>query len=395
VSPVRSAALPGERPTLTTFALSGPDEPSDESRPVDATLVGTGAVLRHHSGSDAEVLITDVQEMLDKIEDRVSRVLGVPGAPDSFDDPRALGLLITLANIGAELDTMLAPLELGDKYRINVIINPTTRVLPLELVYAGPAPQDHAQLCQHDEPPPPGQTCPKASSTRVCPYAFWGLHRSIARTVAWKQTGRSVGAPSAVSALSMLYAATVIADDGASDPLPSASVLEAAETVFPKVTRVTSWTAWRKAVKQSKPNLLVVLGHTMVEGGKTNLYIGKKSALARPRISAAELRTTDSPPPIVLLIACATAALGDPFGTLPGALTAKGAGAVVGTLSKIVGPHGAAATTHLLQSFHEAAGTGASVGDAVAGARRSLVADKRPIGLILVSHGEVDTKVVA
>jgi hypothetical protein len=68
---------------------------------------------------------------------------------------------------------------------------------------------------------------------------------------------------------------------------------------------------------------------------------------------------------------------------------------VVGTLSKIVGPHGAAATTHLLQSFHEAAITGASVGDAVAGARRSLVADQRPIGLILVSHGEVDTKVVA
>ena len=28
-------------------------------------------------------------------------------------------------------------------------------------------------------------------------------------------------------------------------------------------------------------------------------------------------------------------------------------------------------------------------------ARRSLVAEKRPIGLLLVSHGEMDTKVVA
>ena len=97
----------------------------------------------------------------------------------------------------------------------------------------------------------------------------------------------------------------------------------------------------------------------------------------------------------MLLIACATAALGDAFGTLPGALTAKGAGAVVGTLSKITGPHGAAATAQLLHSIHEAAGTGASVGDAVADARRSLVAEKRPIGLILVSHGEIDTTVVA
>ena len=69
----------------------------------------------------------------------------------------------------------------------------------------------------------------------------------------------------------------------------------------------------------------------------------------------------------MLLIACATATLGDPFGTLPGALTAKGAGAVVATLSKIIGPHGAAATSHLLEALHELAGTGASVGDAVAG----------------------------
>ena len=91
----------------------------------------------------------------------------------------------------------------------------------------------------------------------------------------------------------------------------------------------------------------------------------------------------------------ARTALGDAFGTLPGALTAQGAGAVVGTLSKIIGPHGAAATTHLLRSLHDVAGTGASVGDAVMQARRSLVSEKRPIGLLLVSHGEVDTKVVA
>ena len=93
----------------------------------------------------------------------------------------------------------------------------------------------------------------------------------------------------------------------------------------------------------------------------------------------------------MLLIACSSANLGDPFGTLPGALTAKGAGAVVGTLSKIVGPQGATATTHLLDSVHNAVGK-ESVGDAVARARYTLVKEKRPIGLLLVSHGELDTK---
>jgi hypothetical protein len=35
------------------------------------------------------------------------------------------------------------------------------------------------------------------------------------------------------------------------------------------------------------------------------------------------------------------------------------------------------------------------VGDAVEAARRSLIAERRPIGLMLVSHGEMDTTVVA
>jgi hypothetical protein len=35
----------------------------------------------------------------------------------------------------------------------------------------------------------------------------------------------------------------------------------------------------------------------MVEGGSTNLYIGKKSMLTRLRISKLELRNDDSPRP--------------------------------------------------------------------------------------------------
>jgi hypothetical protein len=395
VSPVRAVAVPGERPTLTTFALSGPDGPSEELRPVGVTLDGRGAELVRVDGSDAKVLIAGVQQMLDRIDERVSRVLGVRGAPDSFDDSRALELLITLAGIGTELERFLAPLDIGDEPSINVIINADTRVLPLELVYAGPPPLTKAELCDHvSNPPTPGHSCDKVSRKRVCPYAFWGLHRSIARTIQWNEDRRKTAQPwtSTISASSVLYGATVVADVGASEPLPSASVLATAQTLFQSVTRVKSWTEWRRVVKSDKPNLLIVLGHTMVEGGSANLYIGKKSQLARLHISKLELRADDSPRPLVLLIACATAALGDPFGSLPGALTAKGAGAVVGTLSKIVGPHGAAATMHLLQAVHDLAGTAASVGDAVAAARRSLIDEGRPVGLILVSHGEMDTK---
>jgi hypothetical protein len=72
-------------------------------------------------------------------------------------------------------------------------------------------------------------------------------------------------------------------------------------------------------------------------------------------------------------------------------MTARGAGAVVGTLSKIVGPHGAVTAAHLLRALRHTD----TIGDAITEARRSLVADQHPIGLILVSHGETDTRIVA
>jgi hypothetical protein len=394
VSPVRAAGLPGERPTLITFALSGPDEPTENLRPVVANLDGRRSDLERLGGHGGTVTISDVQDKLDAIEDRVSRVLGVTGAPESFDDERALALLISLARLGSELATLLEPLRLGDASSINILVNPQTPILPLELAYAGPPPDpQRARLCPHiDEPPPLGEACDRVSTRIVCPYAFWGLHRSIARTVAAEEEDRGGSSTASASTSSILYAATVIADDGAPSPKPSDTVLVSAEQSFRSVTRVTSWRAWRKAVRTVKPDLLVVLGHTLREGSETRLYIGKSSSIARVDISAALLRTEDSPKPLVLLIACSSAALGDSFGTLPGALTAKGAGAVVGTLSKIVGPQGAAATVHLLRALHDAEGNG-SVGDAVAAARYSLVGEKRPIGLLLVSHGELDSQV--
>jgi hypothetical protein len=266
--------------------------------------------------------------------------------------------------------------------------------LPLELVYAGPPPTDDAQLCDHvANPPPPGEPCNLASAERVCPYAFWGLHRSIARTIRWKPDGTSTPPwTTTIAASSVLYGVTAIADEGSSQPLPSASVLATARSLFKPVKTARTWDTWLKRVEQIKPNLLVVLGHT--EGTGTSLSIGTQSVLERKMIAPPYLRAEGSPRPLVLLIACATAALGDVFGSLPGTLTAKGAGAVVGTLSKIVGPQGAAAAMHLLHAVRDLSGKDASVGDAVAAARQSLLRERRPIGLVLVSHGEMDTKLV-
>jgi hypothetical protein len=396
VSPVRKAAVdPDERPTLTVHNLSGPDEPSDDMRPVAVSLDGTGVQLtRMFGGGEGQVLITEVQTILDTIEEQVSRVTADPRASEELEDPRSIELLITLARIGVQLRRLLRPLDLDDAPSINVTVNDSTPVLPLELAYAGPAPdKDKAHLCDHvANPPPPGEGCAKASARVVCPYAFWGLHRTISRTVRWGGPPKPPEAPAAGS-FEVLYASTRIADVGAHAPLPGDQVLTAARKAFATVTRVRTWRTWRKEIERRKPRLLVILGHTVVAGTDTSLFIGRNSALAGVDITEPDLRIPPSPRPLVLLIACSSLAIGNAFGTLPGVLTSEGAGAVVGTLATITGPAGATAAVHLLEAYDEAARTRASVGDMVAMARRSLLADKRLIGLILVSHGEVDTRV--
>ena len=283
VSPVRAEGFPGEKPTLTTHTLSGPDEPTDDLRPVDATLDARTGDLHHKNRPDGgHVAMGDVQEKLNTIEGFVSKVLGVTGAPDSFDDARVRELLITLARRGNDLRTLLKPLHLEKAMSINLTVNPQTPVLPLELVYQGPAPDRKlAKLCRHvDDPPPKGEACDRVSTRIVCPYAFWGLHRTISRTVEYQepeeQRTRVAGG---AAASTILYASTIIADDGATAPAPSDRVEASATRAFSSVTRVKNWRDWRKVVKTDRPDLLVVLGHTLQEGGETSLYIGKKSSV--------------------------------------------------------------------------------------------------------------------
>jgi hypothetical protein len=383
-------------PTLKTFVLSGPDEPTDELRPVDVTLDGTGAELKCRD-SDRYVHIEDAKEILEDIEGQLSKVLGDKAAPDSFDDPCARQLLITLAQKGVALRGFLKDLDIGDARSINITVLYNTPVLPLELVYAGPAPTSKAQLCDHgSNPPPPGQACEQASTKRVCPYAFWGLYRSIARTVKWASEGATNRQPwtTKIRASSVLCGASAKADEIITDPLPTDRVRGTAEGLFGRVAFVQRWSDWREKIKSAKPNLLVILGHTMMEpGANLSLYLGQRSVLEDVNlVDRPDYLHADGTRPLVFLIACASAVLRNPYGSFPGAFTREGAGAVVGTLSKINGPHAATATEYLLRAIYDLADTSSSVGDAVQAARRNLIAERKPIGLVLVSHGEMDTR---
>lgn len=133
----------------------------------------------------------------------------------------------------------------------------------------------------------------------------------------------------------------------------------------------------------------MLLAHTEVSAGEASLQIGPNSVLLRPDITATMVGNS----PLVLLVACASAVAGDPFGTLAGTLTARGAAAVVGLLTKLSGDHGSRAAVAVLTALCST--SPGSLSSALAMARRNLVAQGLLIGILIVAQGEVDVAVQA
>ena len=327
-------------------------------------------------------------------------MLAADDAPEALDDPAAKELLVILARVGSKLKRFLAPLDIADEGTLSLLVDATSEVLPLELTYDADAPDaDHAVMCEHR----PGgarvgerTVCTNAGAKVVCPLAFWGQRRNIARTIR-HTPGREISrGPSLepVELRSALYAAATKADEDVAGPLKPTQYLadEIAKLLGAEnVLRVSTWEEWRDAVRDQRPQLLVVLGHTESARGEMNLQIGKDSWLKDPDVRADVLHAEGAPGPLVLLLACSSAVPRDPFGGLPAAFTAGGAAAVVATLTKMHGPHGAKAAAAVIKALLEASASGdQTLGAALTVARRRLVQDGVLDGLLLVSHGEID-----
>lgn len=235
----------------------------------------------------------------------------------------------------------------------------------------------------------PGKGCDRTSARVVCPYAFWSLNRVVLRTVVLPGAPtRRLAEPLRLTPV--LFAASSQADRGSqSQTNPSDALEQACRQIFKDVARVRSWTAWKRQIRATRPELLMLLAHTEVSAGEASLQIGSNSLLRRPDITA----TIVGKSPLVLLVACASAVAGDSFGTLAGTLTARGAAAVVGLLTKLSGDHGSRAAVAVLTALHST--SPGSLSSALALARRNLVAQGLLIGILIVAHGEIEVAIPA
>lgn len=396
VATVRSRSVPGDRVRINPVALSSSPEPLKNTTAAQLSLVVDGANLRR-LGTDRAIDLNQLRPYLDELEQAASRVVGKVDAPENLDAEKATALLVDLARSGARLKEFLAPLDIGDAATVSLVVDATTPVLPLELAYDAPSPLVDAKLCEHR----PGGTmvgkpevCPDAGDKVVCPYGFWGQHRVVARTIRLDSRPVRRSAIEALSLRPVLYAATTRADDGAKEDRKPSDLLAAELTRIvgsANLTRVTSWGAWKRAVKQSHPQLLVVLGHTENDGAETILEIGAGEYLRSFDVKPELLLSGQAPPPLVILVACATAVPVDDFGGLPAAFTCRGAAAVVATITKMNGPQAARAAAAVVGAIRDdSTGHDVHLGRALTAARHQLIAQGLLVGLFLVSHGEID-----
>jgi hypothetical protein len=404
LAPVRTTPARRDKVRILAVPLSAQPEPARDATHADLSLDARNGRLEVVGGADGILLGPgDVKDLLDDIELRASRFLA--GTTDAVwqAGKRAPSLLIDLARLGSQLHRKLADVDDAAARTVSLLIRHDTAILPLEIAYAGPTPRRTAKLCAHATGAPPAlnNPCPKASTLIVCPYAFWGMYRTIARTI--QGPGNRRRKPRRLGPLSLrpvLYGATNRADKG----LP-AGTLEAdhpslllqqslRDCLGGEVARVTNWRAWRTHVRDTHPELLVVFGHSEIDRGEKALQIGKTSWLHQPDVTEAVVAAAGSAGPLVLLLACATAVPDDRFfGALPASFTDRGAAAVVATLSKLKGPDGARAASAIVSALvASSTPSGVTLGTALAAARRNLVNAGQLVGLMLVGHGEIDLK---
>lgn len=396
---VRRKPLPDDHVQLTAVPLSCCPDPRQDATPADISLEVNGANLEN-TRSGAAVDLSQLGQTLDDIDLLASRVLGNDRAPSSLADTGSIGLLVSLAQYGAKLKTYLDPLRVGQATTISLLVETSTRVLPLELAYDGPAPDDDAGLCEHqNEVHSDGEVkaCAHLDRSKVCPYAFWGLQRIIARTIRVRDlTSAPLFAktkPPQLSLRPVLYAAVARADANSSTERPTDILEKELAKSFGEldVHRVHDWSSWQQQVRSIRPQLMVILGHTestSVLG--TDIEIGQGSWLKASAVRAELLRDKDAPQPLVILVACASAVARDPFGGLPAAFASCGAAAVVATLSRLRGPHGAKTAARVVHALCSRADGSIRLGEAMRAARCQLIREDLLTGLLIVAHGEID-----
>lgn len=381
----------------------------DSRRPFDAALV-----INHTDESEDRLTFVTPERVVIKpsgnsrgraqairatLENSVTQGVTI----STMRDQHVEELLFDLAHQGTELYKFLNRIGTGpalkEANRIQIVEVQTETYFPLEFVYERWAPDDGAPICPGAEDSLPtgkcAASCPKPGSDRettvICPLAFWGLSKEIERQVAMQATDDGATTQLRLGRLeSATLAASNRVDAAAAGMI--ASVEQAISAALDKpVGRRRTWTEWRSAIISERPDLLVLLPHTVQASGVGALDIDDVLPLRVSQIRPPYVAVSGQERPIVLLLGCETAVADVPFQEFPASFLEAGAPMVVGTLTKILGRHAAPVAIELVTKLVKRSnGPPSTFGQLMLDLRRELLAAGIPTALVVTAYGNTD-----
>jgi hypothetical protein len=395
----------------------------ERSAPIDASLsfhVGSAgeALLVGGDGPSRIISIGGLAELQTQIRMLLMQAANVD-ADDGLDhgsDTDSAGspgseqqveLMRGLARVGNMLHQRLRP-QLGG-VSIEHTVQVTTAdddVIPIEMVYDFGFPSSKAGLCKNWQKALVDGRCPtcrpRDGKTRVvCPMGFWGVRLMVERQLATSggQAGDAspVGQPrpglDTLPAIDRVLFAASDRVDGISKAQRQRTIDLLHERLGDRCRTADSWRAWRKAIPEHRPGLLITLPHN--EGapdGLRMLEIGHRSHLDIGAVTSDYVVAADAAVgPVVLLLGCDTAHADVSWQSAASAFRRRGAAVVVGTLVQALGRQTAPMTRLIADAlWGPDAVTSTTVGEVVRSVRRRLIAQGMTLGMSLVAFGDAD-----
>jgi hypothetical protein len=399
-------------------------ESFDGALVIDKTASGATEMLSVAGGSAQLLSLDGIEELVQRIEERLTAVASDPEAQAGLTSEPMTDLLRYLAMQGSLLHDRLIADQVDDQLtaqkRMQVVSVHPEAFVPLEFVYDKPPPARDAPVCPGASEALTTGTCPTTCPTGdespfpvVCPQSFWCMNRVIERHASTPERVQALRghADLAISAepgagrrtLHVLQRGAFAFSNrvDAQTPGTSSAVEKAiAEATNEPARVVETWASWAQTIADDHPSLLVLLSHTVEddEFDQPALEIGTDEQLLCSYLEPKYVSATESEAPLVLLLGCETALSDVAFENFVSAFQRNGAAIVVGTTATVLGYHAATVAASLVSELRSAVvdeSVGSTFGEVLVAARRQLVAKGYAMALALTAYGDADWRLVA
>jgi hypothetical protein len=387
--------------------------------PVDVALVadtGRDGVTRVTEIAGARIELRSLEKVDRPIKRLRRKISQTATTPDEFAEglgaQATVDLLRYLARHGSFLYDGIVVSQLGDHplrtARRIQLVSARESYLPLEFVYERPSPTADATLCPNAAAALETGACAQceqldeeAARAYICPMGFWCMSRVIERHAVKPVDETNLSGAEYALQIDPVTGRDVlqVLDEvvcTTSDRVQAEQIEELqgalAELFGKPVKTVADWDAWRDAIHDLKPSILILVLHTTEDRDKFPiLEIGHEQQLAGDHITDQHVHAVPGDrPPVVLLLGCDTAVPETPWESFVLQFRLHGAAIVLSTLTPVLGRHAVPVTVILLNELKRVARTGGTFGDALLGLRRRALAAGIPMVLSLVSYGDAD-----